>query len=121
MSWKFFLDFQPWSGNSRLFVLHNTWDRKRRLLAPAVLVDAPVGLSKDDDRAFLGQTIEQRDDGLGDVDQFLQAALDCAWEAGMRPRGFKDHTNELTAVRYHLEDMRKLAIMAHTTSVRMPE
>lgn len=28
----------------------------------------------------------------------------------MRPRGFKDHTNELTAVRYHLEDMRKLAL-----------
>lgn len=45
----------------------------------------------------------------GDVDQFLQAAMDCAWSLGMRPRGFEDHTNELAAVRFHLDDMRKLA------------
>lgn len=38
-----------------------------------------------------------------------QAVLDEAWRIGMRPKGFADHTNELTAVRYHLEDMRAMA------------
>ena len=40
---------------------------------------------------------------------FLQAALDVAWEIGLRPDGYQDHTNELKATRYHLEDMRALA------------
>jgi len=43
------------------------------------------------------------------VESFLQAAMDCGWELGLRPKGAKDMTNELTAVRYHLEDMRTLA------------
>jgi hypothetical protein len=115
MPWKFFLDFKPWTGDSNLYVQHTTWDRKRRLLLPASFVDAPDYLTKGDDKPFLGQTPEQRDDGLGDVDQFLQAALDCAWERGMRPTGFKDFTNEIAAVRYHLEDMRKLAFQPHVT------
>ncbi len=45
---------------------------------------------------------------MQEVEDFLRAALDAAWELGLRPTGFKDHTNELTAVRYHLEDMRVL-------------
>lgn len=53
--------------------------------------------------------IAERIEPIKDGDGLLQAIMDAAWEAGMRPRGFKDHTNELTAVRYHLEDMRKLA------------
>ncbi len=43
------------------------------------------------------------------AEDFLQSVLDAAWEVGLRPKGHADHTNELTAVRYHLEDMRKLA------------
>lgn len=44
-----------------------------------------------------------------DVRGFLQAALEAAWEIGLRPKGFADSGNELKAVRYHLEDMRALA------------
>ena len=56
---------------------------------------------------------------LGDyaheTDDFLRAIVDAAWDAGIRPTGFGDHTNELKATRYHLEDMRLLA------KVRKPE
>ncbi len=48
------------------------------------------------------------------VNGFLQAALDVAWEIGLRPQGFADPANELTAVRYHLEDMRTLAKLRTT-------
>lgn len=44
-----------------------------------------------------------------DVNGFLQAALEVAWEIGLRPQGYADPANELTATRYHLEDMRTLA------------
>ncbi len=47
--------------------------------------------------------------GCGESEDFLRAVMDAAWENGIRPTGFKDHTKELTAVRYHLEDMRLLA------------
>lgn len=46
---------------------------------------------------------------LEDVRGFLQAALEQAWEIGLRPKGFADNSSELAAVRYHLEDMRTLA------------
>lgn len=45
--------------------------------------------------------------GLDGTD-FLQAALDHAWEVGLRPRGFFDTPNELAATRAHLHDMRAL-------------
>lgn len=48
--------------------------------------------------------------GDGDVQDFLQAAADAAWEIGIRPAGAKDMTSEVAAVRYHLEDMRRLAL-----------
>jgi hypothetical protein len=46
----------------------------------------------------------------GNVRDFLQAAADAAWEIGIRPSQAKDMTSEVAAVRYHLEDMRKLAL-----------
>ena len=55
-----------------------------------------------DDVGVLGSS--SRDDCF----QFLQAVMDCAWENGLRPRGLDDHTNELKATRYHLEDLRSL-------------
>lgn len=61
-------------------------------------------------KPMMSATRSDREDGIGDdIDGFLQAALELAWEIGLRPQGYADPTNELGAVRYHLEDMRKLA------------
>lgn len=52
------------------------------------------------------------DDGSmpeSDVKAFLQAASDAAWEIGIKPKQLENAKNELSAVRYHLEDMRQLA------------
>lgn len=48
--------------------------------------------------------------GSASVKNFLQAMMDAAWEFGLRPTGIKDQKDELAAVRYHLEDMRTLAL-----------
>lgn len=113
--WKFYLDFKPWLGDSDLFVVHRTFNRRNMVLLPATMAETGTSIDKPDVKPFLSETHEQVDDGLGDVTGFLQAALDAAWERGMRPTGFKDFSNELSAVRYHLEDMRKLAFGLHLT------
>lgn len=58
---------------------------------------------------FIGPALFEVEDGLTpSAKDFLQVMLDEAWSQGMRPRAFKDHTNELAAVSSHLEDMRAL-------------
>lgn len=44
------------------------------------------------------------------VAEFLQAMSDVAWEIGIKPKQLESHTDELKAVRYHLEDMRTMAM-----------
>lgn len=110
--WSFFVDDRPWDGGRRLFMRVMSRDpetgRSRRgYVAPPALTFVAEGLPHD--TPTLTQTREDLEDGVGDVNGFLQAALDAAWELGMRPTAYADHTNELKAVRYHLEDMRTLA------------
>lgn len=113
--WNFFVDDRPWSGERRLFMrVRNQHLRSTAFVAPLVIVQAdPSGPY---DVPSLSESAEDRDDRLGDVTGFLQAALDSAWSLGMRPSGFADHTNELSAIRYHLEDMRTLAKLPGNTS-----
>ena len=47
---------------------------------------------------------------LGDEDYLLQAFMDAAWEKGLRPKGYEDNEGELKATKYHLHDMRTLAL-----------
>jgi len=110
MRWRMFLETQPWRlGKSLHIVLLDPQGQGRRFLATMEFIRPPAGETV---KPALEQTFEQEADGLGDVDGFLQAALDAAWDAGMRPTGFADHTHELKAVRYHLEDMRVLTGVA---------
>jgi hypothetical protein len=41
--------------------------------------------------------------------EFLRAALNCAWDAGLRPDGFHDKQETFKAVDAHLQDMRTIA------------
>lgn len=82
------------------------------------IVRPPLTLQDRDANAFMVPEDALLDDsvhytGLAgsyhDVRGFLQAMSDAAWEIGIKPRGLEGHTDELRAVRYHLEDMRQLA------------
>lgn len=56
----------------------------------------------------LQETYEEERDRVGDVTNFLQAVVDAAWEAGIKPVQAKAGDGEIGAVRAHLEDMRTL-------------
>jgi hypothetical protein len=55
-------------------------------------------------------TIDDSKHFCPDVRSFLQACADAAWEIGIRPKQIEDHTSELKATKYHLEDMRRLVL-----------
>lgn len=106
-TWQMFVDDKPWNGTRKLYIRTRGPDRKQYAIETLGAVEVERGEARD--VPALSQSVEDKQDGIGDVDHFLQAALECAWELGLRPKGFADHSNELTAVRYHLEDMRLLA------------
>ena len=109
MAWSFYIQDSAFLSGRSLFVRERgMYGRPSRLLLPAKFRDLVGGAIPVED-AFLSETKEDQDDNIGSVTDFLQAASDTAWELGMRPKHFKDFTNELAAVRYHLEDMRLLA------------
>ncbi len=109
LGWTFHVDYQPWSDARRLFIARRgAWpERGRQVIEPLVARTVEDGLPYD--IPTLAEVRTDVEDGIGDVENFLQAALEAAWALGMRPQGFKDRSDELTAVRYHLEDMRALA------------
>ncbi len=98
--WRFFVQYMPeYAGHRLAMVVEN--GNVRSIVTKVELEEVPRHgvCSEGPDQPI---PMEQ-------VEGFLQAAMDSAWELGLRPTGFRDHTNELTAVRYHLEDMRLLA------------
>lgn len=65
----------------------------------------PMVISKIHD----GEEIEPFIEGKNNVTNFVQAVMDAGWKAGLKPAGYEDASRELTATKFHLEDMRLLA------------
>lgn len=99
MSWKVYARFEPMLAGHSIYLIHEGFEGR--------------GIVKTIELETLGRhgavvSGSQQVIPPDEVEEFLRACMDAAWELGLRPTGFKDHTNELTAVRYHLEDMRYL-------------
>ena len=101
-TWKAYLDHQAHLDLRFLHLARTEPDGSRNLVKPLQLTPVPKWGVAPELQGVLG-------DMTGETDDFLRAIMTVAWDAGIRPTGFQDHTNELTAVRYHLEDMRSLA------------
>lgn len=108
--WSFYVNDRPWDGSRELYMRvapGGLGGRHSFVVGPLTVVTPEPGAPYD--IPTLKESREDTEDNLGDVTGFLQAALEAAWDLGMRPRAYADHTSELKAVRYHLEDMRSLA------------
>jgi len=101
--WRVFVENKPWLGTKSLHLAREENDGSISVVTDLELTTIGPGKLLPNHDGILGQSHR------GEVDDFLRAIMDAAWELGIRPTGFLDHTNELTAVRFHLEDMRKLA------------
>lgn len=110
-AWKFHHRYEPATDAFVVYMLHTDHNGRRSLALPLQMEALTPGES------FKGLPTLGANPGTWgdmsnpaeDVNGFLQAALDTAWEMGLRPNGYTDNSSELSAVRYHLEDMRTLA------------
>lgn len=57
-------------------------------------------------------------DGDDDGMSFLRAALNCAWDMGLRPDGYLDTRESMKATTAHLQDMRAIAF--HKVGAQKP-
>lgn len=64
---------------------------------------------------FAFKTLEEGDAyeyptlGAQEAEDFLRAALNCAWDAGLRPDGYLDVRESMKATDAHLHEMRAIA------------
>jgi hypothetical protein len=108
--WKVHLENLVMTGNIgfRMYVMREHFDGKVDVMQPS-----PV-LKTLDAGSFVGHEQAWLDDSSGMMQQnvrgMLQAMSDAAWEIGIKPKQIEDHTSELKATKYHLEDMRALVL-----------
>lgn len=104
-AYKFHHEYSISLNSHSLAIMRKQYDGTRVFLQPFVWKAYAQNTFVPPEEAFAidGQF------GNDDVRQFLQAAMDAAWDMGLRPTQAKDRSDELASVRYHLEDMRKLA------------
>jgi len=100
MTWTILVDETDYGFNMRLLISRQ-FGGKEFLAAPLVMREHVPGLVYTEEPTFQGSMREGR--------AFMQGVLDAAWKMGLRPTGAPDPVNELKAVRYHLEDMRRIA------------
>lgn len=101
--WKAYLEEQPWLDRRCLHMIRKELNGTHGVVQPLTLKTFKDGQCHPENDGLLGDYDYQ------ETNDFLQAIMDTAWGVGIRPIAFQDHTNELTAVRFHLEDMRLLA------------
>ena len=105
MTWRVYIEEQPWRNASRIHMDRLRGDGKIDMVMPLhfTTIEEEEGALAVEDHGILGDVTRS------EIEDFFRGIMDAGWELGIRPTSFKDHTNELTAVRYHLEDMRTLA------------
>lgn len=109
MAWKFFVENKSWADICNLRIIRGNWNGNE-VVQPFVFKRYDKGLLIPDDEIAISGTRIMEEDNIGGAKSFLQAAMDCAWEEGMRPKALEDQRQELKAVRDHLQDMRTLAL-----------
>lgn len=105
---RFHIDWGSYSRGTQLHISTKLGEKfDSVLMAPMAKRREPGEITL----PFLEETYEESRDNVGAVTNFLQAALDAAWEYGLRPKGVNDPAvglAELRATKGHLEDMRAL-------------
>lgn len=109
MSWKVDHQYNPQTQTISLFI--RKWATKGTFHAVQKLemkiIDAAPGT--------LLQEVPMLEMPDEDARAFLQAMMEAAWELGLKPRNIGPMENELVATKYHLEDMRKIALSKYET------
>jgi hypothetical protein len=105
--WEVFLEPLPRFG----YIGHRIYVALRRHDGSLAIVEPPLTLRTLEQHSFMVPEDALIDDSKSEHFEsrlFLQAMADAAWDAGIRPTQMRAVTDEMTATKYHLEDMRRL-------------
>lgn len=99
---EFFINFQPWNLSLAIYLLEYGVDGKEFFITwNGVNMESHTHVNGEKATPFL--------EIFGDYSKpFMQAMADALNEHGVNPTGKPVLENELTATKYHLEDMRNL-------------
>ena len=107
-TWRMYCDRREWTDSGSIYMIAEDPDKHARgVVRPGLAY--PLAFREIIEGSDLQNTPPTMKGSWREIHQFLQAAANLAWEQGIKPSGFESHQSELTAVRYHLEDMRLLA------------
>lgn len=108
--------YEPMFDDFKVAILTTSFDGKRYILKNTKFIEYnPYELP------IVEPTLDINQEGIGiDNKTIIQSIMDAAWEEGMRPIGFRDIKNETTALKNHLNDMRRL-VFANTTPYNIVE
>lgn len=107
--WLFHLHDSPFNGGAALHIARRREDGGLDVLTGATFQSIEPGAVAPESTPF---------DRPREAEAFLRAAMNCAWERGLRPDGFHDTRESMKATAAHLEDMRALAF--HTIKATKP-
>ena len=110
--WHAFIEDKPWLDERALWLYKRSpFENTRSYAVEIKMVSVPINEQRPETVVpFLSDDRVTTTDGGGDVNDFLQAIVDEAWRIGIRPNGLEDTKSEIAAIRYHLDDMRKIAL-----------
>ncbi len=98
--WKFYVQPAWWDNVTKMYLRGFSIDGGKSLAAkPLEFVEVNEG---EQSEPFM--ILPDREENTS----MLQAMMDGLWDSGLRPTNHRDFTQELGAVRTHLEDMRQL-------------
>lgn len=97
--WKFFARYdEMWPGATRLVMAFDEENGTRSIVTEMKMQTISLDQRFPDDTPIAADV----------ATDFLRAALNAAWEIGMRPDGFNDTRESMAATNHHLQDMRAL-------------
>lgn len=91
------------TNDLEIFIMHSRPDGGRSIVTSLTMYSMAPGIMPP---PTAGHIIAPE---LGTQREFMQAMLDGAWEAGLRPTGYGNVAEELRASDGHLQDMRAIA------------
>lgn len=97
---KVYIDYQDYSGIANVYIVDESLDGQKRIVKSVNLEFVSLESGVAVEPTFQLSPVF--------VKPFLQAFADICDKHGIRPEGKPVLENELTSVKYHLEDMRKL-------------
>jgi hypothetical protein len=99
MTWRFVTEPSFSEGGHRLYIANDRPDGSRDIVTRIELTRR----GPDEYGPILDPIVPPRE-----VHDFLRAAMNAAWELGIRPDGFNDTRESMAATKAHLADMRTL-------------